>query len=134
LPRKSLLTLLILLVAACAMPSTANADVLRGWAARDNADDVAINWYLSNPDADTYWVDYCRRHSAHKLSCDANISGSNEGSLRCSEITYNCYQTVTDFTCWKTVTSILSPHWQNIRVTRRVGVGHCRTRIRTEVY
>jgi hypothetical protein len=130
---KSVLTLSILLVAACAMPSTAGADSLRGWVARNNANDVALNWYLSNPDASSYWVDYCHRRSAHKISCDANISGESYGRFWCSDVTYNCYQTINEFTCWKAVTSILSPHWKPIFVTRRVGVAQCSNQTRTEV-
>jgi hypothetical protein len=144
MPRLKLITVAAsLLTTACLLfppasqasaPVATKADTLRGSYARSNAQRVALNWYLSGSDTTQYWVDYCRSWSAHKVSCDANVTGESYGSLRCPSYSYNCYQTINTFTCWKTVMSILSPHWKPIYVTTRVGPVHCTYGTRTEVY
>jgi hypothetical protein len=124
-----------LLGASLGLPVSAVADSLPGSTARYNAYQVAADNFLTTRDATDHWVDTCRRRSAHKISCDANISGESDvGSFNCPTYSYSCYQRVRTFLCWRTVTSFLSPHWQRYRVTRRVSVSRCTYGSRTDVY
>jgi hypothetical protein len=114
------------------VPTAASADTLSMGYARERASDVAIDWYLADPDGDGWSVNDCWRYSAHKVSCDANISATHYGDLHCG--TYSCHSTDTIRTCWKRVFARLSPHWQAWKVRYSVGASHCTTRTDTDYY
>jgi hypothetical protein len=121
---------LALIVAGLAVPATASADKVPMSYARDYANNVAIDWSLSDPDLGTFWVDTCWRYSDHKISCDANVEFTHYGDLHCGY--YSCWATDTIRTCWKRVYAKLNPHWQRYKVRQSVSAAHCTTTTDTD--
>jgi hypothetical protein len=109
------------------VPTAASAHQLPMSYARDAAANVAFDWFLG-PDWDTYWVDWCRRHSAHKVSCYANVQGTTYGDLHCG--TYSCWSTDTTQTCWKRVRATLKGRY----VRYSVGAQTCQSTSDTDRY
>jgi hypothetical protein len=108
---KKLIALMAGVIAVtCAIPATAGADRLPMGPFRDYVADKAFNDYQSTPESTGWYIDRCtRRGRGHVLRCDANVYGTHsfcEGGA--------CY--TQEFICWRTITRVLSPHWQRYRV------------------
>jgi hypothetical protein len=96
--------------------------------AREAADDMAINWYLSGPEMTSSWVNACWRYTDHKVSCDAMVESTHHGDLHCGYM--SCSSTDTSTTCWKRVWASVGGY----KVRYRVSYAHCSSQSDTTRY
>ena len=124
-------TALVALGVGAVSAPTASAHKLPVSYVQARATNVAIDWYLSSSQWDSYWVNNCShwpRGNPHKASCDAYVAGTHYGDIHCGS--YSCSETDTTTTCWKRVKATVRGN----TVHYQVKYPHCSTQSNTDYF